>query len=85
VTSKKEFNLQIQANSKSSITSVRIAAPRTVAGPVLIGEKEEVTAEEVRERFHKANLLIDTCKAGRRTPVIYVPYYTQLTTIIFTA
>lgn len=51
MTSKKEFNLQIQANRQAKVTSVRGLAPQTVAGPVLIGEHEEITAEQVRQKF----------------------------------
>ena len=53
MTTNREFNLQIQANSGSSTSSVRTIAPRTVAGPVLIGENEVVTAEEVRRRLRE--------------------------------
>ncbi|KAM6503280.1 hypothetical protein JOM56_000223 [Amanita muscaria] len=57
MTTKKEFNLQIQANKDASITSVKRIAPSTVAGPVLIGENEEVTAEEVRKKLHEKILI----------------------------
>jgi len=57
ITTKKEFNLQIQANKEAHITSVKGLAPKTVAGPVLIGEKETVTAATVRTRLLNAMLI----------------------------
>jgi len=54
MTSKNEFNLQIQANKEAQITSVRRIAPKTVAGLVLIGKDETVTAAEVRKNFLNA-------------------------------
>lgn len=57
MTSKKEFNLQIQANKEAQITSVKGLAPKTVAGPVLIGEKETVTAAQVRTKLVNAMLI----------------------------
>ena len=57
MTSKKEFNLQIQANREAHITSVRGLAPQTVAGPVLIGEHESVTAEGVRKKLSDSILI----------------------------
>jgi len=57
MTSKREFNLQIQANRQAKTTSVRGLAPQTVAGPVLIGEHETVKAEDVRQKFLDAMLI----------------------------
>jgi len=57
MTSKREFNLQIQANREAHITSVRGLAPKTVAGPVLIGEDKNLTAEEVRKKFRDSMLI----------------------------
>jgi len=51
MTSDGRFNLQIQANRGAKSTTVRLAAPKTVAGPVFIGRDEEVSAEEVRRMF----------------------------------
>jgi len=45
------FNLQIQANKGAKATSVAKAAPHTVAGPVLVGKDEVVSAEQIRSRF----------------------------------
>ena len=47
----KKNNLQIQANRQALIGAVRKLAPRTVAGPVLIGKDNEVNLEEVRDMF----------------------------------
>lgn len=52
-----KFNLQVQANKQAKLTSVRGLAPATVAGPVLIGQREAVTAEEVRKKL-KDKILI---------------------------
>jgi hypothetical protein len=49
MTSDEKFNLQIQANSQAKLTSVRDLAPKTVAGPVIVGNDK--TAEEVRSMF----------------------------------
>ncbi|KAF9651928.1 hypothetical protein BDM02DRAFT_444822 [Thelephora ganbajun] len=57
MTSNREFNLQIQANRQAKITSVRGLAPQTVAGPVLVGEHEAVTAEQVRQRLSNSMLI----------------------------
>jgi len=57
MTSKREFNLQIQANREAQVTSVRGLAPQTVAGPVLIGEDKSVTAEEVRKKLYDSMLI----------------------------
>ena len=57
ITSQRQYNLQIQANKNAPITSVRKIAPKTVAGPVLIGQAEVVTAAEVRRRLHAAVLI----------------------------
>ena len=46
-----EFTLQIQANTGAHITSVRLAAPNTVAGPMFIRGDETMTAAQIRERF----------------------------------
>jgi hypothetical protein len=46
-----KFNLQIQANKQAKATSVRKVAPATVAGPVLIGQDEQVSTQEMRNRF----------------------------------
>ncbi|RPA96360.1 hypothetical protein L873DRAFT_1773052 [Choiromyces venosus 120613-1] len=47
----KKYNLQIQANRGSGVTTVEKLAPDTVAGPVLIGVEDEVTPQEVRDMF----------------------------------
>jgi len=57
MTSDRKFNLQIQANKDAKLTSVRDISPQTVAGPVLIGEHETVTAEEVRQKFRDKILI----------------------------
>ena len=57
MTADKKFNLQIQANNQAKTTSVRKLAPKTVAGPVLIGEFETVTADQVRKKLHDSILI----------------------------
>jgi len=57
MTSKREFNLQIQANREAKITSVRGIAPKTVAGPVLIGEDENLSAGDVRKKLKDSMLI----------------------------
>jgi hypothetical protein len=44
-----KFNLQIQANKGAKATSIRKFAPRTAAGPVIVGQ--DAPAEEVRNMF----------------------------------
>ena len=41
-------------NREATVTSVKKLAPNTVAGPVLIGEHEPVTAAQVRTRLLNA-------------------------------
>jgi len=50
---KTAYNLQIQANSRAPNTSVRKAAPNSVAA-VLKDFKSHKTPEEVRQAFHKS-------------------------------
>ncbi|KAH9967394.1 hypothetical protein BC827DRAFT_1264219 [Russula dissimulans] len=50
---KTAYNLQIQANNNAPNTSVRKAAPDTVAA-VLKEFTSKATAEDVREAFHKS-------------------------------
>ena len=57
MTANNQFNLQIQANKEAHITSVKGLAPKTVAGPVLIGKNETVTAAQVREKVLNAMLI----------------------------
>ena len=52
-----QFNLQIQANKEATIAAVKGLAPKTVAGPVLIGRDEAVTAAQIRERFMEKMLV----------------------------
>ncbi|RPA96348.1 hypothetical protein L873DRAFT_1791690 [Choiromyces venosus 120613-1] len=47
----KKHNMQIQANRGSRASSIAKLAPRTVAGPVLIGVEDEFTPQEVRDMF----------------------------------
>ena len=49
--------MQNQANKESPIGSVRKLAPRTVAGPVLIGGHDEVTPQQVRDVFRENSCL----------------------------
>jgi hypothetical protein len=50
---KTAHNLQIQANKNAPNTSVKKAAPASVAA-VLVEFTSKVTAKEVREAFHKS-------------------------------
>jgi len=50
----KIYNLQVQANKQSEVTSIRGIAPKTVAGPVIVELRNgtySLSAEEVRSAF----------------------------------
>ena len=50
----KIYNIQVQANKESEVTTIRNCAPQTVAGPVIIelkNGKYSLSAEGVRSAF----------------------------------
>jgi len=50
----KIYNLQVQANKQSQVTSIRGIAPKTAAGPVIIelrNGKYSLSAKDVRSAF----------------------------------
>ena len=50
----KIYNLQVQANKQSQVTSIRGVAPKTVAGPVIVELKDgkySMSAKDVRSAF----------------------------------
>ena len=56
----KIYNLQVQANKQSQVTSIKGIAPKTVAGPVIVELRNgeySLSAEDVRSAFASGILI----------------------------
>ena len=45
------YNLQIQVNYGTTISTLKNYAPRTIAGPVLVSPEQRLTPSEIRAAF----------------------------------
>ncbi|KAK4234579.1 hypothetical protein C8A03DRAFT_37641 [Achaetomium macrosporum] len=60
VTSRDQWNLQIQVNRRPKTTALRRMAGKTVAGPVLVPRTAPMTPEEIREAFRAPCIYLAT-------------------------